>query len=118
MFLPPADCGLGVRVQYLLVDLLRARAGWDLLDLWESFGAGELWTEAGGGAAEEEEEKEGGDGGEWNGDAGECRRDACACVGVKDCWCICNLARSLVGSYQAVFPPLPYSHVCIALDSN
>jgi hypothetical protein len=52
-------------VQYLLVDFLRAGARWDLFDMRESFGAGELWAETGGGAAEEEEEKEGGDGGEW-----------------------------------------------------
>jgi hypothetical protein len=66
VFLPPTDRGFGVRVQYLSVDFLRAHGGWDLFDLWESFGAGELWAETGGGAeAEEEEEEEGGDRGEW-----------------------------------------------------
>ena len=62
MFLPPADRGRGFRVQYLLVDFLRAGAGWDVFDVREPFGAGELWAQTGGCAAEKEEEKEGGRG--------------------------------------------------------
>jgi hypothetical protein len=37
-------------------------------------------------------------------------------VRVQGCCCICNLARSLVGCYRAVFPPLSYGHECIALE--
>jgi hypothetical protein len=124
MFLPPTDRGLGVRVQYLPVDFLRAHGRRDLSDLWESFGVGELWAETGSSAqAKEEEEEEGGDGGEWGRDAGECGRDACACVGgYQECRIMdvtVTLARSfwLVHiSYEAVLFPLLCSRGCIAWD--
>jgi len=94
-------------VQHLLVNLLRARAGWDLSDLREPFGAGELWAETGGRAAEEEEEKEGGDGGEWCRDAGECGWHACACIREHDRGSLVGLlsflARRLVGSRRCCY---------------